>query len=248
MSLHIGTAGWALPAAERARFGTGPSILARYATRLNAVEINSSFYRPHRPATYARWAQSVPADFRFSVKLPKAITHEKRLKDADAPLDVFLGECGALGEKLGPLLVQLPPSLAFDPKSRFFEALRERFAGAVVCEPRHISWFSPDAEALLRFHRIARAAADPALVRQAAQPFGDIAYFRWHGSPRMYYSDYDAVALETLAKRLAKDAWVVFDNTALGHATTNALALRELTAPPASRRTVPGRAGDCRRR
>src|ERR1700679_2611830 len=103
MSLHIGTAGWSIPKEHRERFGAGDSILARYATRLNAVEINSSFYRPHKPSTYARWGETVPEGFRFSVKVPKTVTHEKRLKDVDALLDIFLGECTALGKKLGPL-------------------------------------------------------------------------------------------------------------------------------------------------
>ena len=225
MSRHVGTAGWSIPKEHRERFGAGDSILARYATRLNAVEINSSFYRPHKPATYARWAETVPADFRFSVKVPKTITHERRLKDAQAPLDAFLSECTVLGRKLGPLLVQLPPSLKFDPDNRFFDMLRERFDGAVVCEPRHATWFTPKAEAVLRAHRISRVAADPAPVPQAAEPFGDLAYYRWHGSPRMYYSDYDDAALGALEKRLPKDAWVIFDNTAIGHATANALTL-----------------------
>ncbi len=88
----IGTAGWSLPGTQRDRFAEGPSLLARYATRLDAVEINSSFYRPHRPATYARWAQSVPDGFRFAVKLPKTITHERRLSDAEGRLDGFLHE------------------------------------------------------------------------------------------------------------------------------------------------------------
>jgi uncharacterized protein YecE (DUF72 family) len=225
MSRHVGTAGWSIPKEHRERFGAGGSILTRYATRLNAVEINSSFYRPHKPATYARWAESVPEGFLFSVKMPKTITHEKRLKEVDALLESFLGECTVLGSKLGPLLVQLPPSLKFDPAIRFFGTLRERFDGAVVCEPRHASWFTSEAEALFEKHRISRVAADPAPVSQAAEPFGDLAYFRWHGSPRMYYSDYDDAALGALKKRLPKDAWVIFDNTALGHATANALAL-----------------------
>ncbi len=232
MSLHIGTAGWALPKSERDRFGGGPSILARYATRLNAVEINSSFYRPHRPSTYARWAAAVPAAFRFAVKAPRTITHARRLVDCAAPLEAFLGECGALGEKLGPLLVQLPPSLPFDPHTEFFGVLRARFAGQVVCEPRHPSWFTPAADALLKGWQVARAAADPARVPEAAKPGGDMrfAYFRWHGVPRIYYSDYAPAELEALAARLPAEAWCIFDNTALGHATANALALRELTA------------------
>src|SRR6185436_11229797 len=88
--------------------------LARYSRRFNASEINSSFHRPHRPVTYARWAACVPEDFRFSVKVPRAITHERRLSDAADLFAGFLAELAPLEDKLGPLLVQLPPSLAFD--------------------------------------------------------------------------------------------------------------------------------------
>ena len=166
MSLHIGTAGWALPRIHRDNFDAGASNLARYATRLNAAEINTSFYRPHRPAIYARWAASVPADFRFAVKVPKAITHEERLKGAGPLLDAFLAECAALGDKRGPLLVQLPPSCAFAARAArsFFGVLRRRFSGAVVCEPRHASWFDADADRLLKDLQVSRAAADPARV------------------------------------------------------------------------------------
>ncbi|MEI9994632.1 MAG: DUF72 domain-containing protein [Rhizomicrobium sp.] len=234
----IGTAGWSLPGTQRDRFAEGPSLLARYATRLDAVEINSSFYRPHRPATYARWAQSVPDGFRFAVKLPKTITHERRLSDAEGLLDVFLHECGALGDKLGPLLVQLPPSLKFDPQMAraFFAVLRERFDGAVVCEPRHATWFTPAADGLLAAATVARAAADPARAPGAERPGGDaaIAYYRWHGSPRLYYSDYDAARLRALAQQLratrAGQVWCIFDNTALGAATANALEMAALMA------------------
>ncbi|MFP3449077.1 DUF72 domain-containing protein, partial [Pseudomonas sp. SIMBA_067] len=77
--------------------------LQRYASRFNAVEINSSFYRAHQPKTYERWAQSVPASFRFSVKVPKRITHELRLQRCETALDEFLEQCLHLGEKLGCL-------------------------------------------------------------------------------------------------------------------------------------------------
>jgi uncharacterized protein YecE (DUF72 family) len=237
-TIHIGTAGWSLPAEQRDRFGAGASILARYATRLNAVEINSSFYRPHRPATYARWAASVPADFRFAVKIPKAITHERRLVDCEVLVERFLAEAGALGGKLGPLLVQLPPSLKFELKivRSFFAALRARFGGAVVCEPRHASWFAERAGEMLMELRIAIAAADPARVPGAERPGGDpgTAYFRWHGSPRIYYSNYESEQLAALAARLHEarkrgaDVWCIFDNTAAGAATANALEMREI--------------------
>ena len=150
-TVYVGTAGWSLPREAQPHFPAEGTHLTRYAARFPAVEINSSFYRPHRPATYARWAESVPEDFRFSVKVPKAITHTARLADAEALLDAFLAEASALGAKLGCLLVQLPPSLAFDEETAgaFFRALRERYEGPVACEPRHPTWFDAPAEALL---------------------------------------------------------------------------------------------------
>jgi uncharacterized protein YecE (DUF72 family) len=234
MTIHLGTAGWGIPKTFAADFpGEGPH-LDRYARILPATEINTSFYRPHKPETYARWAASTPAGFRFAVKLPKLITHTQRLQDPAAALDRFLGEAGALGDRLGPLLVQLPPSLAFDPAvaAAFFESLRARFTGDVVCEPRHRSWFGEEAGRMLADHRIARVAADPAPVPAAAEPGGwdGLLYLRLHGSPRMYYSPYAPAVLERTAARLAEEAsrrpvWCIFDNTADFHATGDALAV-----------------------
>ncbi len=137
-----------------------------------AAEINSSFHRPHRAATYARWAASVPAAFQFSVKLPREITHKRKLAEPAGPLDQFCAEIQGLGPRLGPVLIQLPPSLAFDPAiaEAFFGTLREKVAGDLVCEPRHATWFEADAGALLCKHRVAQVAADPALVPEAAEP------------------------------------------------------------------------------
>src|SRR5688572_10002880 len=192
---RVGTAGWSLPRAEQPHFPAEGTHLERYAARLNAVEINSSFYRPHRPSTYARWAASVPDGFRFAVKVPRTLTHERRLADPAPLLDPFLGEAGALGDRLGPLLVQLPPSLRWDADAAtaFFDALRERFDGAVACEPRHPTWFAPEPEAMLARQRVARVAADPPRAGVDGEPGGwsGLRYHRLHGSPRMYYSSYD---------------------------------------------------------
>jgi uncharacterized protein YecE (DUF72 family) len=222
--LRIGTAGWTIRREHRESFpGAGPQ-LTRYAARLNAVEINSSFYRPHRGATYARWARETPEGFRFSVKMPRAITHEARLKEIRAPLARFLDESGALGEKLGCILVQLPPSLAF-ARSDFFARLRETYDGPVALEPRHKSWFADEAEAVLERFKIARVAADPAIGPFAPGGWRGFEYWRLHGSPKIYYSNYEDDFLAALAGRVGGCAWIVFDNTALGYATANALAL-----------------------
>ncbi|WP_243375156.1 DUF72 domain-containing protein [Microvirga solisilvae] len=236
--VRIGTAAWSIPKEHSAPFPVIGSYLERYGAVFNAVEINSSFYRPHRTVTYERWAASVPEEFRFAVKVPKAITHEHRLKDVDNLLDRFLSEVSGLGPKLGPLLVQLPPSLTFQPgvADHFLKNLRSRVESGIVCEPRHQSWFVPEVEAFLNTLRIARVAADPAPVPSAGEPGGwrGLSYYRLHGSPRIYYSAYSSEYLATSAKVLARDAaagigtWCIFDNTAAFAATGDALTTKSL--------------------
>jgi uncharacterized protein YecE (DUF72 family) len=237
-NILIGCAGWTIPKDHRELFPAEGSHLERYAGRLPAVEINSSFYRPHKPATYARWSATVPEYFAFAVKMPRAITHEQRLEDAGALVNRFLDEIAFLGVKRGPVLVQTPPSLAFDPAvaAPFLEDLRARLAGPIVCEPRHASWFAPEVEELLARLRIARVAADPAVTPTAAKPGGwtGLVYYRLHGSPDVYYSPYSDAFLAELAGQIREHqnegapVWCIFDNTARGAATTNALALSEL--------------------
>ena len=234
----IGCAGWSLPRAVQEQFGAGDSHLARYATRFAAVEINSSFHRPHKRSLYEKWAAAVPADFRFCAKLPKTITHERRLAGCEDLLAEFLGQAGGLGTRLACLLVQLPPSLALerDVALPFLELLRASFAGALALEPRHASWFEPEADGLLRALRIARVLADPVRHPPGAAPGGwpQRIYLRLHGAPRMYYSAYDTELLRALALRIraaeadGAEVWCVFDNTASGAAAGNALELQRL--------------------
>ena len=234
--LRIGCAGWSLPRVSWPDFPAEGSHLARYAQRFDVVEINSSFYKPHRRETYERWAASTPINFRFAAKLPQTITHESRLVDAMPAFETFLAQVHGLGGKLGCLVVQLPPSLAFDTgiAKRFLAALRKRFEGAVALEPRHRSWFVPQAEALLSQFHVARVLADPVLFDEAVAPGGwpGLVYLRLHGSPRRYWSAYDDALLERLAARLRQASeeegaacWCIFDNTASGAAVGNALTL-----------------------
>jgi uncharacterized protein YecE (DUF72 family) len=154
--------------------GTAGSHLERYARVLPVAEINSSFHRPHAAATYAKWPAATPPDFRFAVKLPRAITHEGGLRRARLPLERFLAESSGLGSKRGPVLIQLPPSLPFDRRvaATFFDVFRTRYEDAAVCEPRHPSWFTVAADTLLARFRIARVAADPPPVEDADTPAG----------------------------------------------------------------------------
>lgn len=229
---RVGTAGWAVPRQSAESFAVAGSNLERYAGRLAVTAINSTFYKPHRPATYARWAASVPPDFRFAVKLPQEISHVRRLIDPTEHMTRFLAEIAPLGDRLGPLLLQLPPSLVFDAgvAGDFFANLRSRFNGAVVCEPRHPSWFEDAADDCLREFCVARVAADPSSVPRASEPGGwpGLVYLRLHGAPKTYFSPYTAAALDGMAGRLRAatvDCWCIFDNTGSSAAAGDALAL-----------------------
>ncbi len=237
MGAHIGTAGWSIAGRHAERFPADGAMLERYARRFNAVEINSTFYRPHRPDTWARWAQRVPASFRFALKVPKAITHERRLADCGELAAAFVEQVRPLGEKLAVLLVQLPPKLSFDAAlaTDFLAPLAEAAPARIACEPRHPSWFEDEADSLLAGLGIARVAADPAVVPAAHEPGGwrGLAYWRLHGSPAMYRSSYDDGRLDVYAARVReelgadREVWCMFDNTLSSVATSDALALME---------------------
>lgn len=232
-AIRIGTAGWSVSREAASYFPAEGTSLQRYSAVFAAAEINSSFHRPHRISTWERWRDSSPVDFRFSVKLPKTITHQRKLVDIGTPLDAFLLEAHALGDKLAVLLVQLPPKLEFDETvaADFFATLRARTTARIACEPRHPSWFEPRADNLLAEWSVARVAADPPICPSGAHPGGSAAlrYWRLHGSPVMYRSSY-ADRIRAYASELAtaaKDAetWCIFDNTASSAAISDALAL-----------------------
>lgn len=235
-AIRIGCAGWSLPASSAELFPGVGSHLERYSGRLNATEINSTFYRSHRPATYARWAESVPNNFAFSVKIPKTMTHESRLVNCGPAFEIFLSEVQHLGAKLKCLLVQLPPSLVFDETiaRSFFGLVRAQYDDRLAVEPRHETWFTSEADDLLKSIRAARVAADPDKPARASLPGGDrdMVYYRLHGSPRMYYSPYDESYLQRLATQLsrpaASESWCIFDNTASGAAIHNAVELADM--------------------
>lgn len=235
----IGTAGWSIPREFPDQYHGAGSHLERYARTFQCAEINSSFYKPHRVSTWQRWADSVPTEFQFSVKAPKAITHAAGLEVTEAQFDPFLEEVSILGPKLGPILFQLPPKLAWNSRlaSSFLARLRARFTGSVVFEPRHASWFTPEAGQIFREFSVARVAADPPRTPEAAVPGGSshLIYYRLHGTPRTYYSSYSEEFLATLATGilaqhgLRAEVWCIFDNTASGAALGNAHHLQHLT-------------------
>jgi len=232
--LRVGTAGWNVPRAYADLCGGPGSHLERYAAVMNCVEVNSSFYRPHQRKTWEKWAAATPAGFRFAVKAPKTITHMARLVNCGEALVVFLEQVAGLGEKLGPILFQLPPKGVFDASVArdFLSTLREMYSGQVALEPRHVSWFGGEADRLLREFEVGRVAADPPQGSDlAAKPGGyeGLRYYRWHGSPRVYWSAYNSERIGGLAGELAGygmgESWVIFDNTAAGAALGDAMEL-----------------------
>lgn len=237
-SIWIGTAGWGLRREWQHHFPGDGQHLERYARVLPATEVNTTFRKLPMHSTLERWRGSVPPGFRFAVKAPRAVTHDRCLVAVEELLDELVAAVAHLEDRLGPLLFQLPPFLAFDRPcaEAFFRALRERFAGAVALEPRHPTWFEPAVEALLRENRVARVAADPPRAEPDGRPGGHtgFAYFRLHGSPTIYYSAYRGSGLEGWERRIraaaemAREVWCVFDNTAEGEATADALALQEM--------------------
>jgi uncharacterized protein YecE (DUF72 family) len=233
--LRMGTAGWNVPASQSNTFPKAGSHLERYATVLNCVEINSSFHRPHQKTTYERWARSTPDAFRFAVKLPRSISHAKNLRFNQDDLMQFAGEVGGLGQKFGVLLVQFPPSLAFDEQmaAYLFDMISLHIREPIACEPRHASWFEREVDEWMAARRLARVAADPERANGAGNPGGwqGLRYIRLHGSPRIYYSSYDLDFLQRLNERLVAysrecDTWCIFDNTSLGAAMENVLSLK----------------------
>lgn len=225
--LTIATAAWSIPKKMADRFPQNGSGLTRYASVFGGAEINSTFYRRHKTSTFARWATTVSDGFRFSVKIAKEITHTRSMKDIARPFDTFCADIAPLADKRGPLLMQLPPSLAFDDAvlETAFKAIRNADDGPIVIEARHKSWASVEALELLKSYAIDRVLADPAPVWPAESFDAPSQYVRLHGKPKVYYSSYSDDEIRSFSELTAPDGWCVFDNTASGAAIENALTM-----------------------
>lgn len=241
--IFLGTAGWNVPREHAARFPAEGSHLERYAARFPFVEVNSTFYRRHRRATFERWARVTPVDFRFAVKLARTLTHEQALARPARVLDEFFDDVSGLGSKLGPVLVQLPASQPFVAARlrAFLRALRARFAGPVAIEPRNAGFYGSSATALLEEFDVARVVADPPRPAAATEPAGArrLVYARLHGTPRVYWSSY-ADRIDGLARALrgwsaGAQVFCVFDNTASGAAAGDACLVAAALTSEAAR-------------
>ncbi|HOJ13318.1 MAG TPA: DUF72 domain-containing protein [Deltaproteobacteria bacterium] len=206
--------------------------LGHYMRFFASVEVNSTFYRTMRPSTFEKWGRSSPVGFVWSLKASRFITHIRRLRDTGEPLRRFEESVSLLGEKLGPILFQLPPSLAFDRESAAaFLRLRPSHELWAI-EGRHPSWARDEALACLEEAGVSWCISDTAgrypLREAVTAPF---VYLRLHGSKRLYASCYTKDELETWAGKIlsyGRDAYVYFDNDFMGYAPKNALELMHI--------------------
>jgi len=233
--VHIGTSGWNYPHwqgffyPEHCPRG---KWLEYYARHFDAVELNASFYRLPSLETFGKWRQRTPEKFLWAIKMNRYITHIRRLKNVEEAMARFYDAVSALGEKLGPILVQFPPSLIYKNSliGNFLDLLDPSRRHAI--EVRHDSWMQDEFLDSLRRRNIAFCISDtagryPGRVAVTA----DFAYLRLHGSRQLYASLYTEEELRDWAEKIRDwscETWVFFDNDFEGNAVRNALRLREI--------------------
>ncbi len=219
MRVLTGTSGFSFDEWQGHFYPTGLAAddrLRHYASRLYSVEINNTFYQMPKPALLERWRHSVPSDFRLALKAPRRLTHSQRLKIEGNSLGYFLAAASTLGQKLGPLLFQLPPFLRKDVPllAEFLSQLPETMQAAI--EFRHVSWFDDKIYALLASKNVALCSGDSD-ERAFSPPFVATADF---GYLRLRAPSYDAASLRAWSERILAERWtnayVYFKHEVLG--------------------------------
>lgn len=236
MQWNIGCSGYHYPEWKRLFY---PEDLAQrkwfehYCTRFNTLELNVTYYRFPRPGTLKRWYDRSPHDFTFSVKAPRHITHFKKFSDAQRMLmDFYTAAQEGLREKLGCVLFQFPSNVvfAYDRLMRILDMLDPSIRN--VLEFRHHSWWDVTVyEAFSKANTTFCGMSHPMLPETPVKTT-DTVYYRFHGVPHLYSSRYELQKLEELAQNMIKQgprsAYIYFNNTAEGHAVTNAKQLQEI--------------------
>lgn len=238
----VGTSGWVYPHWREVFYPPKMSSgrwLSFYVAEFPTVELNFSFYRLPQEKTFANWGRRVPDDFRFAVKASRFITHIRRLKDCQEPVERFLGRARALSEHLGPVLYQMPPNFHRNERN---EAVLTDFLATLprdirhVFEFRHDSWFNAEVFALLRLHNVGFCAFHMVDWQTPMEATTDFAYMRFHGSGALYGGCYDEAELRHWAGHFralpedVQDVYVYFNNDAYGFAVQNARELTQLLA------------------
>ena len=209
-------------------------FLKYYADHFQTVEINNSFYQLPKKETLTSWRNSVPSGFIFTVKASRYITHMKKLKDPSEPLHTLLETVEVLGDKLGPILFQLPPRWQFNPQrfDNFLDSLPANHRYAF--EFRDPRWFNTSAYEMMSKHRAAFCIYELAGLLSPKEVTADFIYIRLHGPGEAYQGEYDTDALAgwagafyTWAKQ-GKEIFCYFDNDEAGYAAQDALRLQKM--------------------
>ncbi len=233
--IRIGTSGWTYRHWEGIFYPAKwprSKWLEYYCDHFDTVELNATFYRLPNPSTFENWKERTPENFLWSVKGSKFITHTRRLRDPAEPITRLYEVTAGLGEKLGVILFQMPPGLAFDEKllRDFCESLDPQIRHSL--EIRHPSWISDQAFGLLSDFNIALCMADTAgRYPYCEEITADFIYIRLHGSKKLYASKYSEGELNTWAEKIDswnRDTFIYFDNDFEGHAVNNAKRLKEI--------------------
>ncbi|QER41326.1 DUF72 domain-containing protein [Thermodesulfobacterium sp. TA1] len=237
MKAYIGTSGWSYYSFKGILYpveSKPKDWLSIYAKHFNTVEVNVTFYRLPSSKTFEKWYAETPEDFVFSLKAPKIITHVKRLKEVLEDLREFLKRIAVLKEKAKVLLFQFPPSLKFEKNliENFLKVLPSDYL--MVIEIRNQSFHTEEFVDMVREKGICLCFSDcgkryPSWYEVQTT---DFLYVRLHGREKLYVSKYKEEELKALVKSLKrfefKELFVYFDNTALGHAVTDALTFKSL--------------------
>ncbi len=235
--VYIGCSGW------HYKHWRGPfypeklpaSKMLEYYTRyFLTVELNNSFYRLPQPNALRNWHDSTPPNFCYAMKGSRFLTHMKKLKDPAAGIERFFERADMLGEKLGPVVFQLPPHWEADPErlEGFLEALPR--AHRYAFELRNPTWHTPEIYAILRRHKAAYCMFEIAGFRSGFEITADFVYVRLHGPGAAYQGSYSAAVLGEWASRIRewrshlRAVYIYFDNDQAGYAPKNALDLERM--------------------
>jgi len=233
--IHVGCSGWVY---RHWKDGFYPQGLPQkrwfehYSTQFDTVEINASFYRLPLPSTFEGWREKAPPGFRYAVKANRFMTHLKKLVGCEEQVDEFVGLARRLGEKLGPILFQLPPSLHKDVPR--LEAFLKRLPDDIghVVEFRHKSWYDEEVLALLDRHGAGFVTHDLVGLVSPRWASGRTAYVRFHGTGGKYWGRYSEEQMAEWAAWLreqqaaGRSAWAYFNNDIHQHAIEDARTLK----------------------
>lgn len=235
--IHIGTSGWSYKGWKGTFYPEKlktTDYLSFYAQHYKVTEINSSFYHLPLASTVHKWVDQVPDDFLFCPKISRYLSHMKKLHDPEEPLERFFDIFKPMKDKMGPVLIQLPASVAFDAKTDeiFYATLMNKYPEyEFAMEVRHESWYSNESLDLMKRYNIAFVIAQSEKFPYKEFITAKNIYVRFHGPKALYASSYSDQVLKEYAEKFliwqkeGHTVWAFFNNDINGHALSNTSTL-----------------------